>query len=175
MEVKLLKGPTEEDLMLVKRAVWATMGETGEPKNPPTSQLLSALLRARHSPIRLLWFVFMIEDIPSNTSVHLCRHVHSVPFCSSLRNDRQEKLDGDAARRDTPICMMYAVNAEELMVIANKRLCMKAAEKTREVVRMMCDKASEALPEIKPYLVPNCIAHGGVCNEIESCGLCPRD
>lgn len=174
MEITLLNSPSEKDLILFKQAIWTTMGKRGTPK-APSSQLLHDCLVARHSPIRLLPFVFLFHDIPSNTATHLVRHVHSTPFVSSLRNDRQDKFDGDKAPRDTPVDMMFYVNAEELMIIANKRLCTQAAKKTREVVQEMCRLACEALPEIKGCLVPMCKYHGGVCHEINCCGLSPKD
>lgn len=174
MKVSLIYGPSERELLLFKRCIWITMGKTAVPEKLPSSKLLKDVLNARHSPIRVLNFAFLIEGIPSNTSTHLARHVHAVPFISSLRNDRQERMDGDAARRDTPVDMIFYCNAEELMTIANKRLCAKASAKTREAVRMMCKAAIEAMPQLHPYLVPNCLYHGGVCHEIESCGRCAK-
>ncbi len=174
MKVTLIYKPEERELILFKRCIWVTMGKTEEPKKPPSSKLLRRVLRARHSPIRVLNFAFLIEGIPSNTATHLVRHVHAVPFVSSLRNDRQDKMDGDAARRDTPVDMIFYCNAEELMAVANKRLCSRAARRTQEVAQMMCDAAAEALPEIRSELVPICVYHGGVCHELESCGRCIR-
>lgn len=174
MRVTLIYKPEKRELMLFKRAIWVTQGRIDVPKEMPSSRFLRDVLRARHSPIRILNFAFLIEGIPSNTATHLARHVHAVPFISSLRNDRQEKMDGDAARRDTPVDMIFYCNAEELMTVANKRLCGKAAKKTQEVVRMMCNAAVEAFPAIEAELVPMCVYHGGVCHEIESCGRCPR-
>lgn len=174
MEVTCIYWPEARELMLFKRCLWVTMGKTEEPKEPPSSALLKKVLRARHSPIRVLNFAFLIKGIPSNTATHLTRHGHAVPFVSSLRNDRQERMDGDTAPRNTPVDMIFYCNAEELMVVANKRLCNRAAKKTQEVMRMMCDEAIKALPEIRDYLVPMCIYHGGVCHEIESCGRCAR-
>lgn len=170
MKVTLLSYPTDEDLKLVLRAIWLTMGKMDEPKKRISSELLHKILVARHSPIRMLNFCFLIEDIPSNISVHLCRHVHAVPFVQSLRNDRQDAINGDEAPRNTPVNMMFYCNAEELMTIANKRLCGKPSDKTREVVKMMCDEAQKAMPELEGLLVPMCVYHGGVCHEIQSCG-----
>lgn len=174
MKVSVIYKPEERELMLFKRAIWITQGKTDTPKALPSSELMRLVLRARHSPIRVLNFAFLIEDIPSNTATHLARHIHAVPFISSLRNDRQEKIDGDAARRDTPVNMILYCNAEELMIIANKRLCGRAAENTQRVTRMMCAEAAEAFPEIADYLVPMCVYHGGVCYELQSCGRCKR-
>jgi hypothetical protein len=150
------------------------MGKKDTPKNGPSEKLVHDCLNARHSPIRVLNFAFLIEDIPSNTSVHLCRHVHAVPFVSSLRNDRQDRMDGDKAPRDTPVDMILYCNAEELMTIANKRLCNKAAPLTRRVVQMMCLEALDKMPELAGLLVPMCQYYGGVCHEIDGCGKCTK-
>ena len=174
MKVSLIYAPSERELNLFKRCIWVTMGKTEEPKSLPSEHLLKGAIKARHSPIRVLNYAFLIEDIPSNTSTHLARHVHATPFISSLRNDRQERMDGDAARRDTPVDMIFYVNAEEFQVIANKRLCMKASPKTREVVQMMCDEAVKATPELAECLIPACQYHGGICYEIDGCGRCVK-
>jgi len=174
MKVTLIYKPEERELMLFKRCIWVTMGKSAPPEKLPSSKLLQRVLHARHSPVRVLNFAFLIEGIPSNTATHLARHVHAVPFVSSLRNDRQEKIDGDKAPRDTPVDMIFYCNAEELMTVANKRLCGRAAARTREVARMMCDTAIEAMPELEWDLVPMCVYHGGVCHELESCGRCMR-
>lgn len=172
MKVTLIKKPTEEDLIFCKHCLWITDTKRKKqtPKNRISSELLAKILDARHSPIRVLQFGFLIEDIPSNISTHLARHVHAQPFIGSLRNDRQDEMDGDAARRDTPVDMILYCNAEELMTIANKRLCFRAAQKTREVVEMMCNAAEEALPELDGLLVPMCEYRGRECHELDGCG-----
>ena len=172
MRVECIYWPQERERMLFKRAVRITMGKAEEPHELPTPKLVRDCLTARHSPIRVLNFAFLIEDIPSNISVHLCRHVHAVPFVSSLRNDRQDRMDGDAAPRNTPVDMIYYCNAEELMTIANKRLCNKASEMTRLVVKMMCLEALDKMHELAGLLVPMCEYHGGICHEINGCGKC---
>lgn len=170
MKVTLLEYPTEKDWVEVKRRALITMyGKGLGVVKPPTEEWKRKILEARHSPIRRLRYSFLIEDIPSNTSVHLCRHIHAQPYVSSLRNDRQEAMDGDAARRDTPVNMIYDVNAEELMVIANKRMCQKAATATREVVFAMCSAVIAKTPEITGQLVPMCI-YAGKCHEMKPCG-----
>ena len=124
MFVKVLEAPTEDDWAKVKQRALVTVGT--EAKTPPTEAWKHAILEARHSPIRRLWFSFYIE-CPYWVSVHLCRHIHAQPYVQSQRNDRQSRYDRDKAQQDTEVKMILDVNAEELMVIANKRLCAKAA------------------------------------------------
>lgn len=168
MNVELIKYPTEEDWLLVKRCALITVGM--ETNRPPTEMFKREILRARHSPIRELKFVFYLTDIPYWTSVHLCRHVHAQPYVRTQRNDRQNQYDREKAPQDAPVDMMWSVNGEELLVIANKRLCRLASEKTRKIVQMICQKVVAVCPEYEDELVPMCVRNGGVCHEMFPCG-----
>lgn len=162
-KVELIGAPTDEDWMEVKRRALVTVGM--KPVAKPTSKWKHEILRARHSPIRHLWYSFYFE-IPSWVSVHLCRHVHAQPYVRSQRNDRQSKYDRNAARQDEQVCMILDVNAEELQEISNKRLCGMAAKETREVVEEMCRLSEEHTHELKELLVPMCVRCGGICHEM---------
>jgi hypothetical protein len=127
------------------------------------------ILEARHSPIRYLRFSFLSTDMPYWLSVHLARHIHAQPYVKSQRNDRQDAYDRNSAPQDAPVSMIWDMNAEELMTIANKRLCTKAAPETRAVVLKMCKAVLAKCPEFKGLLVPMCGYHGGQCHEMEPC------
>ena len=167
MKVELLEYPTEKDWMEVKRRALVTIGKT--PVTAPTQEWKEAILRARHSPIRYLRFSFYLE-VPYYVSVHLARHVHAQPYIRSQRNDRQSEYNRNKATQDTMVKMIWDMNAEELLVIANKRLCYKADPVTRRVVQDMCMKVSTECPEFFNVLVPMCkYLHG--CPEIQTCGF----
>lgn len=170
MNITLLRSPTEEDWKEVKRRALVTVGKTMV--TPPDMAWKRSILRARHSPIRYLQFSFLLEGIPYWVSVHLARHVHAQPYVRSQRNDRQSDFDRTRAPQDAPVDMIWDLNAEELMVVANKRLCAQASPETREVVAGMCKLASGACPEIADFLTPMCEYHGGVCHELHGCGRC---
>ena len=170
--ITLLEAPTWQTWLEVKRRALITIGK--HPVNPPDSAWISGMLEARHSPIRYARYSFEFSGIPSNTATHFARHVHAQPYVSTLRTDRVKEIDGDQAPRCTPVDMILDVNAEELMVMANKRLCLQAAEITSEIMRGMVKLASTATPEIAPFLVPMCSYHGGVCHELNGCGLRPH-
>ena len=167
MTLEIIKYPTEEDWMLMKQCTLVTVGK--ETNNPPTEKFKKDLLRARHSPIRVLNFCFYLTDVPYWVSVHLCRHIHAQPFVKTQRNDRQSDYDRNCAPQNAPVDMMWYMNAEELITIANKRLCGLASKETRELVRMICDKVVEVCPEFKIELVPMCVRNGGVCYEMFPC------
>ena len=75
MNVEVMKYPTKEDWLLVKKCTLVTVGK--ETDKLPTEKFKRDILRARHSPIRELRFVFYLTDIPYWVSVHLCRHIHA--------------------------------------------------------------------------------------------------
>lgn len=166
--VQLIKYPTEEDWLLVKKCTLVTVGK--ETNKPPTEKFKVDLLRARHSPIRELKFVFYLTDIPYWVSVHLCRHVHAQPYVRTQRNDRQNDYDRNSAPQNAPVDMMWSVNGEELITIANKRLCKLASPETRELVKEICKEVLRVCPEFERELVPMCVRNGGVCYEMSSCG-----
>lgn len=166
MKVNLIKYPTPEDWMLCKKCALVTVGKNAVTE--PTAEWKHDILEARHSPIRELKFVFELE-IPYWVSVHLCRHIHAQPYVKSQRNDRQTDYDRNSAPQDAPVRMIWSMNAEALMVIANKRLCKQASEETRQVVQAMCAEVLNNCPEFYGLLVPMCVYHNDVCHEMKPC------
>ena len=169
MKICIASYPKRRDWCVVEdiARMTANLPEKG---TPPTEAWKRRMLMARHSPIRELRFRILITDIPTWVATHLVRHVHAQPYVSSQRSDRQDNYDRNAARQDAPVTMCWSMNAEELMVVANKRLCMKASPETREVVEEICRQAIEFCPEFSDVLVPMCEYHGGVCHEMQPCG-----
>lgn len=164
-EIRLLKYPGAEDWAFAKRCALVTVGKNGGKE--PDKAWKHRILKARHSPIRTLNFAFELVGVPYFVSTHLARHVHATPFIRSQRNDRQTEYDRNAARQDAPVDMIWYMNAEELMTIANKRLCRKASPETREVVQKMCDLVEARCPEFCGLLLPPCAF--GMCREMTPC------
>lgn len=169
MEVQILKYPTAEDWILCRKCTLTTVGK--DANTEPSFAWKQKLLRARHSPIRVLPFCFKITDVPYWVSVHLCRHIHSQPFVKTQRNDRQSDYDRKKAPQDAPVDMCWYMTAEELMTVANKRLCNMASPETREVVEMICNKVVEVSPEFDGMFEPMCYYRGGRCDEFNCCGF----
>lgn len=168
MHVELIRYPSEEDWLLVKQCAFATIGR--DTNVPPSEEWKHKILRARHSPIRELRFVFRIEGIPSWVATHLARHHVGVqPYIQSQRNDRQSKYDRNAARQDAPVNMIISFNGESIQTFANKRLCGTTAEETRAVARQMCRLVLSYEPAYTGLLVPNCVRQGGICHEMKPC------
>lgn len=167
MKITCTEYPTNQDWIACKERALVTVGLNI--KNPPDDTWKKSILKARHSPIRRLRFSFKLEGIPSWVSVHLVRHIHAQPYVKSQRNDRQNNYDRTKAPQDSPVNMIWDMNAEELMVIANKRLCNQASPETREVIKLMCEEVLKTNPEFREFLVPMC-QYVGECKEMYPCG-----
>ena len=168
MKIELIKVPNEDDWLLCKRAamrtIWKDVGAM------PGADWKHKILAAGHSPIRVLPFYISMTDIPYWVAMHLVRHVHSVPFISSQRNDRQTMYDRRTAPQDAPVNMDWYMNAEELINVSHKRLCTQASIETRAVVAEICDLVLDACPEFEGLLVPMCMYRNGKCTEFKPCG-----
>lgn len=165
MKVTMIEHPTDKDWYEAKRRAMITIGKTEF--LPPTETWKRKILRARHSPIRYLRFSFLIE-CPYWVSVHLSRHIHAFPYIGTQRNDRQSKYDRNKAPQDAPVMMIWDLYGEELMNVANKRLCKLASEETREVIREMMKLVAKSNPEFREELVPMCEREGS-CHEMTPC------
>ena len=167
--VELLKYPTEEDWMLCKLCTLNTVGKTST--KLPTAEWRHKLLMSEHSPIRTLNFCIKMT-LPYYVSVHFCRHFIGVThFVQSQRNDRQENYDRTKAPQDSPVSHMMYINAQELMFMARRRLCMQADPFTRAVMNEIKRVVEENCPEFVGTLEPMCSYRGGRCTEFNPCGL----
>lgn len=168
VEIRLIRIPSEEDIMLCKKCAFATIGKNTDML--PTTAWLHAIMEARHSPIRELHFAFEFVGLPSYIATHFARHIHSRPYIQTQRNDRQEKYDRRKAPQDAPVKMIWCMEGEEIQIVANKRLCNLADPATQTVAQALCDLVENHVPYCCGLLVPMCQHLGGVCREMYLCG-----
>ena len=102
--------------------------------------------------------------------MHFCRHIHAQPYVQTQRNDRQDNYDRNSAPQNAPVKMILDMNAEELITIMHKRLCMQASAETRQIAAAMREAFLEKCPEFSDVLVPNCVYRNGLCTEYKPCG-----
>ena len=175
------------------RALNAARRTAGKPmldKEPSESWRKMALM-AEHSPIKLVEYTIVFEDLRQWVGVHLLRHEHTLPFIHSQRVDRRAdiealtdkvmaivsediKNDPDFNRRDyllqgQPNDQDFVVNAQTLINISRKRLCSCASKETREAWHAVKAAIAEIDPVMAAFMVPNCI-YRGFCPEKDSCG-----
>lgn len=169
MKVNVLRYPTQEDWNRAKLLALGTEGK--EAKTPATAEWKDKLLRCEHSPIRTLMFTIQLVDVPYWVSVHLVRHKFGIEhYVKSQRNDRQSEYDRNSAPQNAPVNHIIDVNAQELMFMARKRLCSKAAAETKQAMEMIVEAVVQVCPEFGPHLVPQCV-YLGRCPEMYGCGM----
>lgn len=166
-KVELIKYPTEKDWEYCKTCTLNTVGKKLVNKEV-TSEWKHKILMSEHSPIRELWFGFKME-IPYWVSVHFARHHEGVNhFVQTQRTDRTG-IDRNEIPQGTMVSHIMTVNAQALINMSHKRLCMQASEETREVMREICKLVIKVCPEIREMLVPNCLYRNGECTEFFPC------
>lgn len=174
-EIVVTMYPTADDWIQAKRRALITVDKPV--KKMPDHAWMNKLITSKHSPLRRLKFSVTFYNIPSFVSVHFCRHVHLMPYggdfqayVTSQRNDRQKKYDRDEAPQNAPVNMILDMNAEELMVIAHKRLCFNADPLTVKITEEMLRIIEVLCPEFHGFFVPEC-EYLGRCDEaFGSCG-----
>lgn len=173
VRVELLRVPTDEDKLLCKMCAFATEGKDTD-SIPTDEWLRNRMLKPRHSPIRELKFVFRFAGLPGYISTHFARHIHARPYIQSQRNDRQNKYDRRKAPQDAPVTMIWSMEAEELMIVFNKRLCAMADIATQTVVEAMRSLVLSHAPYMHGLMAPMCEYLGGICYEPRGCGKCEK-
>lgn len=154
-----------------KRALNAARWTVGkEPLDKEPSQTWQySMVRAEHSPIRLVEFDIWLEDIPAFVAAHLVRHHEGVvPFQCTNREDRRDVVPWEINRL-TPVNLMMSCNTQSLINISRKRLCKKAHEETIKVWQSVKDAIVELDPIVAKYMVRECV-YRGFCPEEKSCG-----
>jgi hypothetical protein len=164
--VELIKYPTEEDLLWVKRCTLNTVGK--DTTKGPTEDWMKRLVEAEHSPIRELWFGIKMT-IPYWVSVHFVRHHIGVNhYVQTQRTDRTGIIR-DELKQSEMVTHIMSINAQELINMAHKRLCLQASPETRQVMQMIVDEVVKVAPYMKDVLVPLCKYRNGKCTEMFPC------
>ncbi len=135
----------------------------------PSAVFKQKMVKAEHSPLRLLEFDVQIFNIPYYCANHLVRHVHAQPFVTTSRPD----ITGSGVSRhdmpqDAPVNLQLSLNAQELINISRFRQCTKAEATTRRIWAMVIEKLKTLEPEVASMCVRNCI-YRGMCPEMVPC------
>ena len=135
----------------------------------PSNNWVYRMLLAEHSPIRKRSYSFVLHNLRSWVSVHFVRHKFGVEhWVRSQRTDRTG-VDRETLPQGARVDHEMLANAQALIFISRKRLCMKASPETRDAWQMVrveigCQDACMAAA-----MVPDCI-YRGYCYEMKSCG-----
>lgn len=152
----------------VKEATLNTVGKKAVTDGVST-KLKYQLLYSEHSPIRNLTFKWTWIDLKYWVSMHLVRHVVGIShWISTQRTDRTGE-DRNSKPQDSPVDHMCTANAQTIINISRKRLCMCASAETRAAWQEVIDSIKEENPELASVCVPECV-YRGMCPEPNGCG-----
>ena len=121
-----LRATSGKDMYIVKKPAIKTF-----------KQMVVSAGGVPHSPLRAVNYRIYVEDVKSWVTVHYVRHHIGVQFyVKSQRTDR-DPSSGDRNKdpQDTLINMMFDINANSLLTMAQARLCCKAAPDTKAVMK----------------------------------------
>lgn len=135
-----VKRVTSPELAL--EAARVTRGTPHTSGDMPSMKLWRSLLTTKHSPIRSV--IYRIEAaIPYYVHVHLLRHTVAIMNWYV----QSQRLLGDetrgSLRQGREVRVIFDVNAEGLITLGEKRLCLRAAESTRRIIGQIRDCLAE--------------------------------
>jgi len=124
------------------------------------------MLRCEHSPIRTQIYWIKLLEIPTFISVHLVRHKIGVEhFVQSMRRNPNQT----AVNRLTPVNHGMLINAQALIQMSRKRLCLKSAAETVAVWTNVRKRMKWTDSMMASFMVPECVYRNGMCPEIKQC------
>jgi len=128
-------------------------------------RLWEYLIRAEHSPIRIVTYKIRIEEIPYCNAMHIRTH-HIGTYCDDAEYyvQSQRTLGEDRAKRyqTEPVDMEMVLNVQALINHARVRLCNKADATTIKVYRtiklllLTSNEVDEYDRIVGKYMDPKC-------------------
>lgn len=144
----------------------------------PSSEFKAKILKAEHSPIRMIVYSVKMYDVPSWVSQHLARHDafawHTVResgethFVATQRTDRTG-VNRDELPQSAPVNHSIFLNAQDFITISRRRLCKCASKETVSLWKAVLNELKKTDEEVYNSCVPECV-YRGFCPEVKSCG-----
>jgi hypothetical protein len=167
LEIKIVDYPTEQDWIRMRNNALFTQRKSSD--KSVSSKLKTKFLLSEHSPIYTIRWTVEFYDIPYWTSNQIVRsHEGFTPFVSSQRNDIQYKYDRRKAPQDANVNLRFDGNAEAIITISKKRLCLTASSETRVIWEKFIDELKKVSLELANLCVKPCVYRNGICPEVFS-------
>lgn len=167
MPIKWMK--TKGTWREVANAARTTIGmEAG--KGEPSSNWKRRILLAEHSPIRKLHISWVWEDLLWWVQTHFTRHKFGVEWWVSTSREDRTGIDRSTLTQNSLVNIEGEANAQAIINISRKRLCMQASKETRKAWEDFLFFLEKIQPELTSCCVPDCV-YRGWCYEYKSCGF----
>lgn len=171
MKVELIYSRTDWNEVL--NACRTTVGKD-RVGSQPKAEWRKKILLCEHSPIRKLQVTVKCYDVKSWVATHFVRHHIGVEkYVQTQRTDRTG-VNRDELPQGALVTLELDLNAQAIINISRKRLCMQASKETRELWKLILEEVKKELPELYEVCVPECV-YRGFCPELYSCGYCDSE
>jgi hypothetical protein len=135
----------------------------------PSSIWKRKILKAEHSPIRLMSIRWKWTSIPYWVSVHFTRHKIGIEHWVRSQREDKTKVPRSSLPQDALVEHECIANFQAIINISRKRLCRRASPETQTAWRALLASVEKDNPELFSVCVPECI-YRGFCPEMQSCG-----
>lgn len=155
----------------VKKAALYTVGKT-KVVNKPTKEWIFKMLQLEHSPIREYIIHIEVKGIKYWIANHLRTHfIGCNSYISTSREDRNDKVENrDELPQGDLVNCLFSINAQELINISRKRLCMiNPHPETRVVWQTIVNEIIKQEPLFEAFLKPECFYRNGYCPDGNNC------
>ena len=159
----------QDNWQMVKYAALNTIGLTKG--RYPDSEWKKAMLRAEHSPIRLIKVYWRWKGLKYWVSVHFCRHKIGIEHWVKTQRTDRTGIDRDDLPQGSLVNHSCEADAQALINVSRRRLCSCASDKTREAWKEVKEEISKVDPELASCMVRECI-YRGFCPEEKLNGGC---
>lgn len=136
----------------------------------PSTRWKKRMLLCEHSPIRQLLIKCKWYDLKSWVSVHFVRHKFGIEHWVRTQRTDRTLVNRDDLTQSNFVEHEFEANAQAIINISRKRLCMQASKETREAWQEVLKSIKDIEPELYSVCVPDCI-YRGRCYEYRTCGF----
>ena len=166
MEIDIFEH--EDNWQGIKDATMNTIGKTTG--KYPDSEWKRKLIMAEHSPIRRLKFYWRWKNIKYWVSVHLVRHKIGIEHWVATQRTDRTGVDRNEIPQGAEVNHAAEADAQAMINISRKRLCMCASSDTRKAWQKVKDNVEKVEPELASCMVRECV-YRGFCPEMYPCGF----
>ena len=142
----------------------------GAGEGEPSSNYQRRLLLSEHSPIRKLVVNWKWFNLKYFVSVHFVRHKFGIEHWVRTQRTDRTGVNRDELPQGAVVEHEAEANAQAIINVSRKRLCMKASPETREAWNIFLYGLVDSEYELVSACVPDCI-YRGYCYEMDSCGF----
>jgi hypothetical protein len=146
-----------------------SMGKEDTVKEP-SNQWKKNILLSGHTPIREIEFIFVVTDIPYWIVMHFVRHHEGIIHTVSTQRTDRTGIQREKLPQDTLVKWRFRVNADAMINISRKRLCVGAGYQVIDAWSRIIFTLRDIEPVLYSVLVPECVYRGRCYEFLKPCG-----